>query len=212
MTDSSTRIETSELAALLGSRLCHDLVSPLGAIANGVELLQMSGSHGGVASGPEIQLISEAVEAARVRIQIFRMVFGQAAPDQRVSLPDVKKLLDAMAAQGKLRIRIEAEGDQPRRDIRMLLLAVMCLESAMPWGGQVIILRSGSTWRLIGDSDRMKNDPALWAWLNGPGQGADVPATPPAAKVHFALLAEDARTAGRQIRWELDEQGARISL
>lgn len=36
-----------DLTALLGSRICHDLISPLGAIGNGVELLSMAGTAGG---------------------------------------------------------------------------------------------------------------------------------------------------------------------
>ena len=41
---------TQDIAALLGSRICHDLISPLGAISNGVELLEMSGAQ----MGPEL--------------------------------------------------------------------------------------------------------------------------------------------------------------
>ena len=48
------------IAALLGSRICHDLISPIGAISNGVELMQMSGAD----SSPELALISESVESA----------------------------------------------------------------------------------------------------------------------------------------------------
>ena len=33
-----------DLAALIGSRICHDLISPIGAIGNGVELLMMDGA------------------------------------------------------------------------------------------------------------------------------------------------------------------------
>ena len=39
-----------DLAALVGSRICHDLISPIGAIGNGVELLMMEGA----AKGPEM--------------------------------------------------------------------------------------------------------------------------------------------------------------
>ncbi len=52
MTVDTTRIAAGDLAALLGSRLCHDLVSPLGAIGNGVELLEMSPDFPGLAQSP----------------------------------------------------------------------------------------------------------------------------------------------------------------
>ena len=78
MTLDTTRLAAGELSQLLGSRLCHDLVSPLGAIGNGVELLEMSPDFPGIAACPELQLIAESVSSARARIQIFRVAFGQA--------------------------------------------------------------------------------------------------------------------------------------
>ena len=57
-------VPEADLASLVAARLCHDLVSPLGAIGNGVELIEMGGQP---ASGksPEMALISDSVAAAR---------------------------------------------------------------------------------------------------------------------------------------------------
>ena len=48
------------LAELIGSRICHDLISPIGAITNGLELLEMVGA----VQGPEMELISGSVGSA----------------------------------------------------------------------------------------------------------------------------------------------------
>ena len=212
MTDSSTRIEPLDLALLLGSRLCHDLISPFGAIANGVELMQMAATApaGASQTSPEMQLVTDAVEAARARIQTFRMAFGRAGGEQRVSAPDMQRLVQGMAAQGRLKMELDADGDQPRAEVQMVLLAIMCLESALPWGGRVMVVHNGAQWRLIGEADRVKPDPALWAWLGG--DSSAVPEEPAPAKVHFALLAEAARAAGRPITWELDQTGDEITF
>ena len=63
-----------DLTALVGSRICHDLISPLGAIGNGLELLQLSG----LPQGPEWALIAESVENASARIRFFRIAYGAA--------------------------------------------------------------------------------------------------------------------------------------
>lgn len=210
MTVDTTRIAPVDLAALLGSRLCHDLISPLGAIGNGVELLEMSPEFPGIANSAELRLIAESVAAARMRIQAFRMAFGQAQPDQRVARAELQRLLDGVTAQGRLRVELDAEGDFARPEIRMIMLALMCLETAMPWGGRIVVLRCAPGWRLIGESDRMRPDPALWSWL-GPAEAA--PARPPApSEVQFALLAETAKAAGRRLSWDMDEQGAEIAF
>ncbi|MBU3029877.1 histidine phosphotransferase family protein [Paracoccus marinaquae] len=210
MTFDTTRIAPGELAALLGSRLCHDLVSPLGAIGNGVELLEMSTDYPGISGSPELRLIAEAVAAARSRIEVFRMAFGQAQGDQRLPRAELHRLLAGLSAQGRLRIELDAEGDFARPEIRMILLALMCLETAMPWGGRIVVLRSQPGWRLVAESDRMRPDPALWAWLDS--TEFDAARAPAPAEVQFALLAEAAGAAGRRLTWDMDDEGAEIAF
>ena len=70
--------DEAELASLVAARLCHDLVSPLGAIGNGVELLEMSGDFPGISKSPELALITESVRSARARVRFFRTAFGHA--------------------------------------------------------------------------------------------------------------------------------------
>ncbi|MFV0385156.1 histidine phosphotransferase family protein [Paracoccus sp. (in: a-proteobacteria)] len=208
MTAETTRIAPAELAALVGSRLCHDLVSPLGAIGNGVELLEMSGGLAGAGQSPELRLISESVGAARNRIQVFRMAFGLPSADQRIGRPELLRLVAALSGQGRLAIELDAGGDFARAEIRMLILALMCMDTAMPWGGRVIVLHDAPGWRLVGESDRTRADPSLWSWLDGRAPCR----TPAPGEVQFALLAEAAAESGRSLHWELDDNGAEITF
>lgn len=197
------------LAALVSSRLCHDLVSPLGAIGNGLELLMMSGDFPAAATSPEFALIAESVEAARARVRCFRMAFGHASTDQRISLSELSALLGDVEKTGRLRLRAEAEGDLPRREARLIMLALMCLETAMPWGGSVLVCRGASGWRLVAEASRTKRDPALWSWLDGAAPNRTEPGP---SEVHFALLAGFACAEDRVLAWELDESGGEISF
>ncbi|KGJ04772.1 histidine phosphotransferase [Paracoccus halophilus] len=197
------------LAALVSSRLCHDLVSPLGAIGNGLELLELSGDFPGIAKSGEMMLIAESVEVARARVRWFRVAFGHAAPDQRLSGAELQALLADVEKGGRIRIRLDAEGDLPRIEARLILLALMCLESAMPWGGSVLICRGASGWRLVAEASRTKLDPALWSWLD---TEPDRRPAPGSAEVQFPLLSSFARAAERRLTWELDETGGEISF
>lgn len=203
-------ITPENLAALVTSRLCHDLVSPLGAIGNGLELLELSGEFPGIAKSGEMLLIAESVAAARARVRWFRVAFGQAAPDQRMSLAELGALLADVEKGGRIRLRLEAEGDLPRIEARLILLGLMCLETALPWGGEVLVCRGASGWRLVGQASRTKPDPALWAWLDAE-PGVQAPAAN-SSDVHFPLLASFARAADRKIGWELDQSGGEISF
>lgn len=203
--------ETAQrLSALVGSRLCHDLISPLGAIGNGVELLQISGQFGGIANSPELQLINDSVEAARTRISWFRVAFGHAATDQRFAASTLADLLGAADRNGRIRINLDAGGDLPRTEARMILLALMCLETALPWGGRVLVCRGVTGWRLVAEGERVKVDPALWSRLDSRRAGS-LP-DPAPSEVHFALLALCAQEQQRPLTWELDEKGGEISF
>lgn len=209
MSRNATRITPDQLASLVGSRLCHDIISPLGAIGNGVELLQLSNAFPGIQNSPEMRLIAEAVDSARARLQAFRVAFGQSGDQQRMGRADLAKLLDGIEANGRLRLSLDANGDLPRSEARMILLSLMCIETALPWGGQVLICRSNDGWRLVAEADRTRPDAALWAWLNidAPAPGATQP-----AQVQFPLLAELAIASGRALHWDVDDTGAEISF
>lgn len=191
----------ADLVALVGSRLCHDLISPLGAIGNGVELLAMSEPG----PGPELRLIAESVGNATARLKFFRVAFGQAAAEQRLGRPEIVALLADMACGGRQRYDWQIEGDQARQDVKLAFLALLCLEAALPWGGVVSIHRSGDTWQLTAAATRTKPDPDLWARLDG----AAGPVTP--AQVQFALLPLEVARLGRGLSWSVDETGATIS-
>ena len=209
-TSSAFSVGPEELAALLGSRLCHDLVSPLGAIGNGLELLEISGDFPSIAKSGEMMLISESLEAARARIRCFRLAFGHAAPDQRLGTAEISAILADVQKGGRLRLRLEAEGDLPRSEARMILLALMCLESAMPWGGSVLVCRGAQGWRLVAEAARTKPDPALWAWLDAePSRERPSPAP---SEVQFLLLGGFARSENRRLSWDIDETGGEISF
>ena len=209
-TPAAFSIEPEALAALLGSRLCHDLVSPLGAIGNGLELLEVSGDFPGIAKSGEMMLIAESLEAARARIRCFRLAFGHAAPDQRLGMAEIGAVLADAEKGGRLRLRLEAEGDLPRSEGRMILLALMCLENAMPWGGSVLVCRGAQGWRLVAEASRTKPDPALWSWLDAePPRDRPFPGP---SEVQFLLLGGFARSENRRLGWDLDETGGEISF
>lgn len=176
-----------DLTALIGSRICHDLISPLGAIGNGVELLMMSPGQ----AGPELTLIAESVTNANARIRFFRIAFGAAALGQSVAQNEVRAILDDMTRGGRLKVDWAMPGNVTRQDVKLVFLLIQCLEVALPYGGKVRIapLPDASGWTVEAEAPRMKVDPALWSRLTRQDAGVDLDP----AQVQFALAAAELR-------------------
>lgn len=187
--------ENISIAALIGSRICHDLISPIGAITNGLELLSMSGDP----SGPEIGLIGESVGNASARIRFFRIAFG-AAGDQMVGASEVSSILRDLYAGGRLDVNWLPSDPKPRAAVRLVFLGILCLENAMPFGGRISLDCASGEWTLEGIADRLNIDDSIWPLL----LGGDIPKTLQPAHVQFALMPLIAQDDGRKITTHIE--------
>lgn len=180
--------DPNSLAMLIGSRICHDLISPVGAIQNGIELLEMAGQ-----SSPEMSLIQDSVANASARIRFMRIAFGLAG-EQSIGEAEILTVLGDMGRAGRVRYDWAGGADCPRTSLQAVFLALLCLESAMPRGGTIRAERSDTGWAVSGPADMARPDPALWDVLGG--TSPDVTALP--AQVQFPLLASVLRARGLQ--------------
>lgn len=193
-----------DLAALIGSRICHDLISPIGAIGNGVELLLLEGR----AQGPEVALISESVAHANARVRFFRVAFGAASDDQRIGRREVADILAGVTRGGRVEVDWQGPPDMARREVKLAFLLVLCLETAMPQGGRITVTRNDSRWLLLGEATRLKVDPDLWEVLSNPSALTEIGP----AQVHFLLVQEETTRQHRRLTVEVAEKSVRLTF
>lgn len=196
--------DTPDLVALIGSRICHDLISPIGAISNGVELLMMDGTT----MGPEIALISESVANANARIRFFRVAFGASDSDQRLGRPEVQSILTDLTRSGRLNIDWRGPADLPRREVKLAFLCIQCLETAMAFGGRITVDHFDGRWSLLGEAAKLKLDAKLWDVLSQSADAKDITA----AHVHFALIPPEARRQKRRLDVHVTDTEIRITF
>lgn len=79
-------MEDLRVMELLASRICHDIISPVGAINNGVELLEEMGSSIGEEA---VKLIGHSADQASRRLKLFRLCYGMAGADAGLTCDDV---------------------------------------------------------------------------------------------------------------------------
>jgi histidine phosphotransferase ChpT len=189
----------SNLNELVASRICHDLISPVGAIANGVELMALGGS-----GSEEISLISESAQSAGARVRFFRIAFGAAGAEQMVDPSEVKNLFSDLAGD-RVSVNWRVEHRLTRQELRAGFLALLCLEKALPLGGTITVLKNGR-WRFEAAGQRVTLDKTLWTPL-AKGQ---LPEDVDPSSVSFALLPDALTELGKRISVETHEK--RISL
>jgi histidine phosphotransferase ChpT len=201
----------ANLAALIGSRICHDLISPIGAINNGLELLGLTGA----AKGPEMDLIADSADNAGARIRFFRIAFGSAG-DQGLGASEIEAVLRDMSRGSRLQILWHPQGTARRAEVRLAFLAILCLETALPYGGTIDV-SSGTqhgapdpVWHIRGRGEKVMAETALWSHIADQGQ-ADGPEITPAL-VQFALLPDLARDSGRSIAVDLSPNDIRLTF
>ncbi len=191
-----------DIAALIGSRICHDLISPIGAIGNGVELLMLEGS----VKGPEISLISESVANASARIRYFRVAFGAASAQQRIGRAEVTSILSDIFRGGRLSVDWQSPADLARAEVKLAFLLMHCLESALPLGGRITVDHTDGHWQMSAFASKTRPDPALWDILSGAATPADISA----GHVHFALVPQELSRVNRALTVEMTETSIRL--
>lgn len=182
-TAGQTAITTNDLCAMVASRICHDLVSPLGAISNGLELMQLASP----VQGPEMSLVAESTDSANARLRYYRIAFGIVSADQMISRDEISSILTALQPHQKHRLTWNCHTGLTRQQIKLLFLLLMCLETTIPWGGEIEVASVPSGIQLVAHSDRLKIEDCLWTALREGGQIADLTS----AKIQFALASAE---------------------
>lgn len=180
--------DLKDSASLLGSRICHDLISPLGAISNGLELLSMSG----VPSSPELTLIEESIESANARVRLFRVAFGAASGTQVLARSEVIKLLSGCYGPSRMHVHWNPASDPSRTEAKTAFLAIMCLEATLSQGGEIAVSENRGRWTLQAFGPKIRFESELWAGLET-GNLKDANSS----QVQFVLLQDALKTLER---------------
>lgn len=164
-----------DFASLLCSRLCHDLMSPVGALNNGIELL--------VDEQDEemrercLELLADSARATANKLKFFRLAFGAAGGfGEEIDTGEAKAALEGLFGADK-RIEIDwmiADARLPKGAVKLLLNLALIAGDALVRGGRLDIgaERNGHVIELVirGEGPRLLLDPSLRAMLaNGPG-------------------------------------------
>lgn len=165
-------ISAMDLAALLCSRVCHDIISPVGAIANGLELLEEDSDEETkeIAMG----LIKSSAVNASTKLQFARVAFGAAgSAGAFIDSGDAQSVAMGYFGNEK-KTTLEWSGERalmPKNKVKLLLNLLLVALNAIPRGGNVlaeIIDPNGTpSLRVTATGTNARVPPVLLDFLNG---------------------------------------------
>lgn len=151
--------KSASVIELLASRICHDLVSPVGAINNGVEFMEEMGDD------PEqrkeaLGLISHSASAASAKLMAFRIAYGAGGRDNNIKPEDVQKAFSQLiSADGKISQTWDPFGNLgpkplPYAYCKMLMCGMMLAMECLVKGGYISVRPGeGDQTLIIAESD-----------------------------------------------------------
>ncbi|MBE7219490.1 MAG: histidine phosphotransferase, partial [Caulobacteraceae bacterium] len=132
-------LEPLDLAALLCSRVCHDVISPVGAIINGLEVLEEE-------KDPEtraiaIDLIKKSATTASAKLQFCRLAFGAAgSAGASIDTGDAENVTRGLLPDEKVKLRWEAPRVlMPKNHVKLILNMCLIAIASIPRGGVLTV-------------------------------------------------------------------------
>jgi histidine phosphotransferase ChpT len=186
-----------DLASLLCSRLCHDLMSPVGALNNGLELLADE-------TDPDmrdqcLQLLADSARTTANKLKFFRLAFGAGGGfGDEIDVREAQVALEGLYGDGKIELGfVVTEQKLPKGVVKLLLNLAMLAGDALVRGGRLDVAAErtadGLEIAVRGEGPRILLDPNLRDTLATGGQGAIEPRAAGAWLAH-SLAAEGGGT------------------
>lgn len=189
-----TPLEPLDLAALLCSRVCHDLISPVGAIVNGLEVMEDDNDQ--ETRDFALELIKKSVRTASARLQFCRLAFGAAgSAGAQIDLGDAEKVARGFLEDDKTKLAWNLpRALLAKNRVKLLLNMLVIAGQTIPRGGQLTVDPLGEgdalSFRITASGLNARIPQAIPALLEGGSHDGAVDAH--AIQPHYTgLLARD---------------------
>jgi histidine phosphotransferase ChpT len=172
----SNSLEMLDLAALLCSRVCHDLISPVGAVVNGLEVLDDDNDE--ETKTFAMNLIRKSAQQASARLQFCRLAFGAAgSAGAAIDLGDAETVARGLFENEKIRIAWNVpRALSPKNRVKLLLNILILACQTIPRGGTITIDPAGEGFRVTASGLSARIPPALPGLLAGEPRSAPIDA------------------------------------
>lgn len=134
----SIQIDTGILE-LMASKVCHDIISPIGAVNNGIEFLTEMGDQ---VDEEVVNLISFSASQASAKLKAYRMAYGAGGADDSIKPEEVHQAIEAIVGEEKKVMQewdpygeLGYGDDRPKAFCKMLICGLILAMECLPKGG-----------------------------------------------------------------------------
>ncbi|MEM9495505.1 MAG: histidine phosphotransferase family protein [Pseudomonadota bacterium] len=143
-------LDALALSALLSSRVCHDLINPVGAIGSGLEVLDDASMDASMHEAA-MDLVRTGAQKAIALLSYARLAYGAAGGyGAEISLEDAQKALTGVydAAKADLDWRLGA-GYAAKENVKVLLILGYAAADCVPRGGEVLVSGEPAAFEIV---------------------------------------------------------------
>jgi histidine phosphotransferase ChpT len=162
------RLSDLDLSALLCSRVCHDIISPVGAIANGLELMDDPEVDADM-KATALDMVRSSAKTATAKLKFCRIAFGASgSAGAHIDLGEAGETAKAFVGDEKIRLDWQAPREnRPKAEVKLILNMLMLAMAGIPRGGVVTVHVEGRTLAVKAKGERAKVPQAMADVLTG---------------------------------------------
>ena len=162
------RLSDLDLAALLCSRVCHDVISPVGAIANGLELID-DPEMDAETKETALDMVRSSAKTAAAKLKFCRIAFGAAgSAGALIDMGEAGEIAKAFVGSEKAKLEWNAPREnRPKQQVKLVLNMMLMAMAAIPRGGLGTVTLEGHTFQVRAAGDRAKVPDAMAQVLDG---------------------------------------------
>ena len=159
-----------DLAALLCSRVCHDVISPVGAIANGLELMDDPDVNAEMKE-TALDMVRSSAKTATAKLKFCRIAFGASgSAGASIDLGEAGETAKDFVGAEKTKLDWQAPREnRPKAEVKLLLNMLLLAMAGIPRGGTVTVSVDGRNFKVRAQGERAKLPQAQVDVLNGGG-------------------------------------------
>ena len=197
----TSRLSDLDLAALLCSRVCHDVISPVGAISNGIELIDDPETDAEMRA-TALDMVRSSAKTATNKLKFCRIAFGASgSAGAHVDMSEAGEVARGFVGEEKVKLEwLAPRENRPKQEVKLLLNMLLLALEGIPRGGVVTVTAEARDFKVVAKGERAKIKDVMATALDGSAELTSLDAR--LVQPYYARILAEA--AGLQLAMAMD--------